>query len=65
MPKKSAIRLSTAAATAQASAELRLEDVKMPDWGQRIFSRVASGQLTLRDARYEIDTYVQSRLLKK
>ena len=48
----------------QASADLRLENAAIPEWGRHIFARVESGHLSLLDARREIDHEVRLRLHK-
>lgn len=65
MLKKPSKPLSTADAVKQARAELRLEHVVMPDWGQHIFSLVEKGELSMPDARRAIDVHVQRLIAVK
>ena len=51
-------------ALCQARADLRLENAAVPEWGRHIFARVESGQLSLPEARREIDHQVRLRLHK-
>ena len=62
--KKAVGSLPLQEALRQARADLRLENAAVPEWGRHIFARVESGQLSLPEARREIDHQVRLRLPK-
>ena len=53
-------KTTIAEAVRQARADLRLENMVAPEWSRQIFSRVEKGELSLTDARLEIDKQVQT-----
>ena len=62
--KKSIPTLPVAEAVRQARADLRLENSAVPEWSHHIFTRVESGQLSLAEARREIDQQVRRRIAR-
>ena len=62
--KKRISTLPVAEAVRQARADLRLENSAVPEWGHHIFTRVESGQLSLAEARREIDQQVRRRIAR-
>ena len=56
------VPLPIAEAVRQARADLRLENLEVPEWSRPIFSQLEKGEITLAESKRKIDEHVQTLL---